>query len=325
MIPTHAAMEARFRIAPPPCFFIKGTVAYSALYTPLTLTWNIRSKSSAEQFSRLPTCAIPQNHNVWHYHDEIEFILILEGKGTFFIGDCITPFSAGDCVLIGSNVPHYWLFDEEYLLPESDTRANVVVAHFLRDFVGQVFWSLPELSPIRRLIEYSKDGIMCRCSDKNLENSFLRLMATSGLERILALLHTLHIFDQHPDKEKLVSADYNIQYHDDDMNRMNLILGFINDNYKVHVHLDEVADLSGMTKNSFCRFFKQKTGRTLTDFVTKLRISNAQKILGNTHGSIKEACYESGFNNLVSFHKAFKSITGNTPKAYREMFWKQSL
>lgn len=279
----------------------------------------IRDNAISESF-QVRQDVIPQHHNTWHYHDEIEFILILEGEGTFFIGDCITPFSAGDCVLIGSNVPHYWLFDEKFFSPEFTSHTNVIVAHFLKDFIGQVFWNLPEMTSLRLLIEHSKHGIMCEDTAEKLKHSFIHLKDTLGLERLIALLQTLKIFDQQQNKKKLISADYNIQHHDEDMNRMNIVLGFINENYKLQINLDEIANLSGMTKNSFCRYFKQKTGRTLTDFITKLRISNAQKILGDTHGSVKRACYESGFSNLVSFHKAFRTVTGTTPKAYKDIF-----
>jgi mannose-6-phosphate isomerase-like protein (cupin superfamily) len=55
---------------------------------------------------------MPNVNNHWHYHPEVELVFFKKGSGTQFIGDCITQFSTGDVVLVGSNLPHYWQFDE---------------------------------------------------------------------------------------------------------------------------------------------------------------------------------------------------------------------
>src|SRR5690606_11681257 len=76
--------------------------------------------------------------------------------------------------------------------------------------------------------------------------------------------------------------------------------------------------IAGMTPNSFCRYFKQRTGKTLIEFINELRIGQACKLLTESKAPIKEICFECGFHNFVSFHKIFKSITRHTPTAYRE-------
>jgi len=82
----------------------------------------------------------PQNHNLWHYHEELEFIYIKRGKGTFFVGDCIQQFSDNFMVLIGSKTPHYWLFDEEYINAHHNTlTADIHVVHFRPHFMGSEF------------------------------------------------------------------------------------------------------------------------------------------------------------------------------------------
>ena len=81
--------------------------------------------------------------------------------------------------------------------------------------------------------------------------------------------------------------------------------------------LDEVAAVAKLVPNSFCRHFKSRTGKTYTQFLTELRIGHACKLLLDNRISIKQLCYESGFNNFTCFHKNFKTITGKTPQLYQ--------
>ena len=50
---------------------------------------------------------------VYHYHPEIELIYFVEGEGVEFIGDSSQTFKAGHLVLLGSNLPHFWVSDSD--------------------------------------------------------------------------------------------------------------------------------------------------------------------------------------------------------------------
>src|SRR5678810_1054145 len=78
-------------------------------------------------------------NNRWHYHSEVELIHIKKGEGTQFIGDCIKRFKSGDVVLVGSNLPHYWRFDDVYYEENTKAIADVRVAHFNENFWGNQF------------------------------------------------------------------------------------------------------------------------------------------------------------------------------------------
>jgi quercetin dioxygenase-like cupin family protein len=53
----------------------------------------------------------PNINNRWHYHSEVELIYFHKGQGTQFIGDNIKQFGPGDIVMVGSNLPHFWKFE----------------------------------------------------------------------------------------------------------------------------------------------------------------------------------------------------------------------
>src|SRR5690606_42159156 len=94
---------------------------------------------------------------------------------------------------------------------------------------------------------------------------------------------------------------------------------FFNDTARTELYTLSLHDALPiwMTTNSFCRYFKQKMGKTLIQLVHELRIAHACKLLENNHLSIKEICFECGFQNFVSFHKSFKQIVGIPPNSYR--------
>lgn len=56
----------------------------------------------------------PHFLNLWQHHQELELVLILQGKGIRFIGDSIEPFVPGDFILLGEDLPHKWQNNPEY-------------------------------------------------------------------------------------------------------------------------------------------------------------------------------------------------------------------
>jgi AraC-like DNA-binding protein len=102
------------------------------------------------------------------------------------------------------------------------------------------------------------------------------------------------------------------------MERFNDVYQFLLRNFSRDIMLEEVARICNMTPNAFCRYFKQKTQKTFTRFLNEIRIGHARKLLQNENYSIKDICYECGYNNPVNFFSFFKQITGQTPKAFRQ-------
>ena len=50
----------------------------------------------------------------WHYHPELELVLVTESTGKRFIGDSISDFAAGNLAFIGPDLPHTYINDEKY-------------------------------------------------------------------------------------------------------------------------------------------------------------------------------------------------------------------
>ncbi|WP_151736071.1 response regulator transcription factor [Paenibacillus tengchongensis] len=66
--------------------------------------------------------------------------------------------------------------------------------------------------------------------------------------------------------------------------------------------------------------FKQETGETLFEYLTKVRIDKAKQLLRDPQHKFYEVCYAVGYTDPSHFSKLFKKMTGSTPSAYRERY-----
>ena len=79
----------------------------------------------------------------------------------------------------------------------------------------------------------------------------------------------------------------------------------------------------GMTPVSFSRFFRLRTGKTLSDFIIDIRLGYATRMLIDTAKTVAEVCYDCGFNNISNFNRMFKRKKGCSPKEFRENYQKK--
>lgn len=67
--------------------------------------------------------------------------------------------------------------------------------------------------------------------------------------------------------------------------------------------------------------YKQETGRSFTEYLTRVRVEKAKELLRDTRLKIFEVAERVGFTNKSYFCSLFKEKTGLTPKEYRESLW----
>jgi AraC-like DNA-binding protein len=267
---------------------------------------------------------VPYVNNRWHYHAEVELIHFKKGEGTQFIGDNIKRFNAGDVVLVGSNLPHYWRFDDAYFEEDAPVAADVRVAHFCEDFWGSQFLQLPENVHIRTILDKAKRGLQITGKTRQKVAELLdSLLHTSNNHRIILLMEALNIIADCKHLTALSSIGFKYNLVENEKDRINAIYDYSIKNFKRTIQLDEIAGVANISPNSFCRYFKSRTRKTYSQFLIEIRVGHACKLLIENNLSIKQLCYESGFNNFTSFHKYFKLITNKSPLIYQKEFMGQ--
>lgn len=257
----------------------------------------------------------------WHYHPEVELIRIHHGTGTQFMGDNIKRFEADDIVLVGSNLPHFWRYDDEQV-SEQETLISTVI-HFSEQLWGERFMQLPENYTIKNLFSKSKRGLLLKGNTRNKVAILMeKIKISDGTYRLIYLLESLLIISLGNDDEviPLTSMGFEHQSSDFEQERINMIYDYSFKNFKERIPLETIASEIGLAPSSFCRYFKSKTGKSFTDFILELRVGHACKLLHENKLNVKQICYDSGFNNFSSFHKHFKAITGLSPQNYQKSY-----
>jgi AraC-like DNA-binding protein len=264
---------------------------------------------------------VPHVNNRWHYHQEVELIHFEKGKGTQFIGDSIERFNPGDVVLVGSNLPHYWRFDDSFFDETNPETADVRVAHFTENFWGTEFLHIPENVNIKTVLEKGRRGLHIH-GEAGTEVAKLmeQLLEADGCHRVILLLKALSIIANCKELTALSSIGFKPDLLENEKDRINDIYEYSLKNFKGKIQLEEIAAVANISPNSFCRYFKSRTRKTYSQFLIELRVGHACKLLIENNLSIKQLCYESGFNNFTSFHKYFKQITGKSPLTYQREF-----
>ncbi len=253
--------------------------------------------------------------NFWHYHPEIELIYVHKGSGKRQIGSNISYFTDGDLILIGSDLPHCGMTNE------NTKNEYEVVIQFSMDFLGPQFLKAPEMMRISALLEKAKSGIVYgEAVKKALKSKIDALTEANSLTKLMILVEILDELSQTQDYKILNASKYYLQTQKEDNDRISVIFNYVKDHFKEPITLETVAELSNMTVPSFCRYFKKITNKTFTQFVNEYRITHSLKLLAEQPMSITEVCFDSGFNNFSYFNKTFKEHTQKSPSQYRKEF-----
>lgn len=230
-----------------------------------------------------------------NWHENIEFLLAIEGEGYVRCGTECVPFSAGDLFVIGADTLH-GIGTESRLV----YRCLIVDNSF---FVANGI-------PIRSLQFQSviRDGELFALFDAiaqayaELDSGDFRTVLSvraSILRLLLALCRGyITLSPPQPTNEHIKKAIIYIRKH-----------------LSEPITLDDLARHVGTSKFHLARQFKAFTGKTVVQTVNLMRCAEAQRLLeqGMRVGEAAAAC---GFDNLSYFSRTFKALTGKLPSAY---------
>lgn len=253
-------------------------------------------------------------YSPFHFHPECELTLIEASHGLRYVGDSIEDFAAGDLVLLGPDLPHYWSNP-----PAWGGEARSIVIQFLADLLGPGWLAAPELTAVRRLMQRARRGVRFSGRPAAVAAERMRRMSTlAPLPRLLLLLETLHGLARAPGTRLLASAGYAPGFKREDQGRLARVLDYVETSAAEGVEQREAARRAGLSPAAFSRYFRRKLGHTFEAFVNEVRIGRICRALVDApEQSVAEIAYAAGYNNLANFNRQFRRRTGLAPVEYR--------
>lgn len=108
------------------------------------------------------------------------------------------------------------------------------------------------------------------------------------------------------------------QYNIKNTKMINEISKYIRNHISEPIKTSDIADFLGKSRGGLTTEFKKQSGMNLSDFIKLKKIQEARELLYSTNKSISLISNYLGFSSQSHFTRAFKEITGITPKEYRE-------
>jgi AraC-like DNA-binding protein len=258
----------------------------------------------------------------YHFHDCYELILIAKSHGKLYAGTKVLNFDDGDVFIFSPQLAHCFYNDPSFA--DCGELAHAIVIFIHEDFLGPGFFSKPELAKVKELLQQSKHGIKVMHPTENLHSSFKELPEKSGMTALIHLLKMLdtlsnlgkqqtHLIDTENFKSKVATED---------MDRLDAVFKYVMANFKEGVSSKEAAGLAHLNEAAFCRYFKNRTDKTFSQFVNYVRVTHATQLLMRKNWSISNICFECGYSNISYFNREFKSLMGMTPMTYKKNFSK---
>lgn len=259
-----------------------------------------------------------------HRHKEFELNFIERGKGVRrIVGDSVEEVGEYDLVLIGGeDLEHVW---EQGECSSKDIREITI------QFSGEIFsghlLAKNQFASIDKMLRKAQHGLVFPMSTIMKVYSTLDTLADES-ERFVQFLKTLYVLYELSISDGvrvLASGSFSHYVRKGESNRVQKVKQYINNNYARPLRLEDLAALVGMSPVAFSRFFRQRTGRTLSEYIVDIRLGYAARMLVDTAKNISEICYECGFNNLSNFNRTFKAKRHYTPRDFRAMFKKNKV
>lgn len=267
-----------------------------------------------------------------HWHNEIEFCLPRKGTAVCQIYQESYTIPAGSAILIGSNVPHSC----HSLTGESVLYSSIIAAP---EFISGEIGGDVERKCMRPFLEGGAgpciriDGGEADGTESNGIGAEPRrlLQMLDEIDRLYTekpLCHELRIKGllceilaallpeayRNPANKRLQSVPASSA----ELERLQLTLDYLHQHYDSVVSLQELADLTHLSREACCRSFRRMTGKSITEYLQEYRVTQSLPLIRSGRYSISQVAELCGFSNASRFAAAFRKRMGINPGHYHK-------
>ncbi len=246
-----------------------------------------------------------------HSHKTYEFCFVLKGKGTYHINGKKFNMKAGDIFIAKPNQKHYETYN-----PNDPYELIFITIKILKD---NKEFRLDKIFPLPVYIHITPEKNICYIFQNMFDEVILRrpgyiLKIKSHLTNLIVEMYRfLYLKDKSCSSVKILSK----------INKQSLIekiYKYIQNNYNQDIGILEIADEFHLSPSYLASFFKNQTGYSPIEYLTKVKIDTAKNLLNNLKLKISAVASEVGYKSPYYFYRIFKKVSGTTPTQYREKF-----
>lgn len=252
-----------------------------------------------------------------HTHDFDELVFVLGGTGIHYTDDDEYPLVRGDVFVLRGNQEHGF---------KKNDKLNLVNILYHRDYFSKIKKEFAHINGFQALFVYEPKYRFRHKFETKLH------LTTEQIDEVLPLIK---LFDKELTTERegyaiaaesifrLLILEVSRFYSQMDLvrpkelYRIATVIGYMEKNFDKRVSVPDLSNLIGMNRSAFYRSFKEITGCSPIEFLVRVRIKKAAKILsGDCKVNVTDVLAMCGFDNSSYFTKQFKSVIGITPREY---------
>ena len=251
-----------------------------------------------------------------HWHDEVEFTYVLDGKMDIHIEGEIITVSPGDFLVLQASVMHRSVphnkddcrFIRALIHPSLLTENLAVRNKLLTPLLGNTsrrYFHIPASSPdASRLAALLQE--INKTNEKHLPG--FELESIGLLHILLSRLYALFPPENRP-SEEMPGADIQAQRH---------MIAYISKHYPEKISLAHIAAAGSVSRSKCCQLFKKYMQQSPIDFLNHYRLEISRNLLTSTESSILEIANACGFSSQSYYTKFFSEQFHLTPTQYRK-------
>ena len=253
---------------------------------------------------------------VMHWHEDIQFIYVLEGEIEVVTLESRTALHKGEGFFINKNVVHLvnkvdachynsFIFPDYFLRFYIGSPADQIVSQIIgkEDFPVYTIADIPQNQPVLRALQ--KLSFLEQNKTSLYPYEVLSALSLLWLE----FCRAIHAAGKEPHQKSSPIS-----------NRMAVFLQYIESHYQEDVSLEMLARSANVSKSECLRCFKATIHTTPYKYLMEYRLSKAADLLKNTDLQIEQITSGVGFTHVSHFGKCFREKTGFSPREYREQF-----
>lgn len=235
---------------------------------------------------------------------EYIFLYCVAGRGTVTMKGKTSNLNPNEFVFLPKNVPHQYSSSSEdpwsiYWMHIAGENSELLYSRYL------------DLKSEPASIAYEEDNI-------NTFNDIFSLLEHSFEEKNLELvsLKLQNFISKFLYPEQLRPTNY-------EGDKISRSIAFMKKNLNFNASIEELAKQQNLSVTHYSRMFRAKTGISPNRYFNELKIQESCQHLYFTNRSIKEICFELGFQDPYYFSRLFKKLMGVSPANYKSKYKKK--